>query len=77
MKRNIYFPEWMDAKMAEHPDQNWSAVCQEAVAKRLVLLDTPAYRILGVQLMQAREDVERLEKELDDLIENHLIEKHQ
>jgi hypothetical protein len=71
MKRNIYFPEWMDAKMAEHPDQNWSAICQEAVAKRLVLLDMPEYRELTLQLGEAKLEVEHLEAELDALIEKH------
>jgi len=71
MKRNIYFPEWMDAKMAEYPDQNWSAVCQEAVAKRLALMVLPEYRELLLQLGEAKLEVEHLEMELDALIEKH------
>jgi hypothetical protein len=71
MKRNIYFPEWMDAKMAEYPDQNWSAVCQEAVAKRLALMVLPEYRWKLSRIAELRHEIEFEERELDALIEKH------
>jgi hypothetical protein len=34
-KRNIYFTDDLVAQMKKHPDEKWSAVCQEAVETRL------------------------------------------
>lgn len=69
MKRNIYFPQWMDDLMGEHPDENWSAVCQEAVAKRLKLLQLPAYREAVASIALLKHNLEVAEQELDELID--------
>lgn len=77
MKRNVYFPEWMDELMAEYPDQNWSAVCQEAVGKRLKLLELPAYKEAVERIARYKHDLAVAEhnlavaeQELDELMEN-------
>lgn len=69
MKRNIYFPEWIDDRMAEHPDQNWSAVCQEAVAKRLRLLESSAYQEAVAEVALLKHTLEVAERLLDELTE--------
>jgi hypothetical protein len=38
-KRNIYFTDDLVAQMKKHPDEKWSAVCQEAVETRLRYLE--------------------------------------
>ena len=38
-KRNIYFTDDLVAQMKKHPDEKWSAVCQEAVEARLRYLE--------------------------------------
>jgi hypothetical protein len=34
-KRSIYFPEELERRMAEFPEENWSSVCQQAVEAHL------------------------------------------
>jgi hypothetical protein len=38
-KRSIYFPDELEKKMGNYPDENWSGVCQEAVGTRLRFLE--------------------------------------
>jgi hypothetical protein len=57
----------MDDRMAEHPDQNWSAVCQEGVAKRLTLLADPQYQEACGRVALLKHTLEVAERLLDEL----------